>query len=188
VLRVVGLAGRLTSGHFPGQSRLFSLLGLRVGAAPGLAKSTTYARRFIVNQGDRSSFERCRSLVLVQWEPLRYHLVHELPDQRTAAGRWRQPFREWFGSLEAVAAAKVRVAVSRMEQGNLSNVEWFHGIGEYKIDWGPGLRIYLAKDGLKIIILIGGGTKKRQQQDIDQAVALWEDYKRRKASTSKGAK
>jgi putative component of toxin-antitoxin plasmid stabilization module len=32
-----------------------------------------------------------------------------------------------------------------MEQGNLSNVEWFRGIGEYKIDWGPGYRIYLAK-------------------------------------------
>jgi hypothetical protein len=70
--------------------------------------------------------------------------------------------------------------------GNLSNIEWFRGIGEYKIDWGPGLRIYLAKDGLKIIILIGGGTKKRQQQDIDQAVALWETYKRRKASTRQG--
>ncbi len=50
------------------------------------------------------------------------------------------------------------------------------------------MRIYLAKDGLKIIILIGGGTTKRQQQDTDQALALWEDYKRRKASTSKGAK
>ena len=97
------------------------------------------------------------------------------------------PFSEWFGSLEAVAAAKVRVAVSRMEQGNLSGVEWFRGIGEYKIDWGPGLRIYLAKDGLKIIILIGGGTKKRQQRDnIDHAVALWDDYKRRKASIKKG--
>ena len=47
-------------------------------------------------------------------------------------------FAEWFGSLEAVAAAKVRVAVSRMEQGNLSNVEWFRGIGEYKIDWDRG--------------------------------------------------
>ena len=44
------------------------------------------------------------------------------------------PFAEWFGSLVAVAAAKVRVAVSQMEQGNLSNVEWFRGIGEYKID------------------------------------------------------
>ena len=50
-----------------------------------------------------------------------------------------------------------------------------------------GYRIYLAKDGLKIIILIGGGTKKRQQTDIDEAVALWEDYKRRKARTKKGA-
>jgi putative addiction module killer protein len=96
------------------------------------------------------------------------------------------PFSEWFGSLDAVAAAKVRVAVSRIEQGNLSNVEWFRGIGEYKIDWGPGLRIYLAKDGLTIIILIGGGTKKHQQQDINQAVALWDDYKRRKVSTPKG--
>jgi putative addiction module killer protein len=96
------------------------------------------------------------------------------------------PFAKWFGLLEAVAAAKVRVAVSRMEQGNLSNVKWFSGIGEYKIDWGPGLRIYLAKDGQKIIILIGGGTKKRQQQDIDQAVALWNEYKRRKASNQKG--
>ncbi len=48
------------------------------------------------------------------------------------------PFGKWFGSLEAVVAAKVRVAVSRMEEGNLSNVEWFRGIGEYKIDWGRG--------------------------------------------------
>jgi putative addiction module killer protein len=96
------------------------------------------------------------------------------------------PFAKWFDGLEAVAAAKIRVAVSRIEQGNLSNVEWFRGIGECKINWGPGFRIYLGQDGLKIIILIGGGTKKRQQHDIDQAVALWEDYKRRKALMQKG--
>lgn len=75
-----------------------------------------------------------------------------------------------------------------MEQGNLPNVEWFRGIGEYQIDWGPGLHIYLAQDGLKIIIPIGGGTKKRRQWDIDRAVALWQGCKRRKASTSNGAK
>lgn len=97
------------------------------------------------------------------------------------------PFGAWFDSLDAVAAAKVRVAISRMEQGNLSNVKWFQGIGECKIDWGPGLRIYLAKEGLKLILLLGGGTKKRQQQDIDQAVALWEAHKHTKApSSSKG--
>jgi putative addiction module killer protein len=49
------------------------------------------------------------------------------------------------------------------------------------------LRIYVAKDGLKIILLVGGGTKKRQQRDIDQAVALWENYKRRKTSSQKGS-
>ncbi|TXL66077.1 type II toxin-antitoxin system RelE/ParE family toxin [Zeimonas arvi] len=96
------------------------------------------------------------------------------------------PFAEWFDSLEAVAAAKVRVAVGRMEQGNLSRVEWFRGIGEYKIDWGPGLRVYLARDGLTVILLIGGGTKRHQQRDIDHAVALWDDYKPRKACAWKG--
>ena len=102
------------------------------------------------------------------------------------------PFAEWFGSLEAVAAAKVRVAVNRMEQGNLSNVEWFRGIGEYKIDWGPGYRIYLAKDGEQLIILYGGSTKKEQQKAIDQAVLLHAEYKARKkasiAATKKGHK
>lgn len=98
----------------------------------------------------------------------------------------KSPYADWFGTLDAMVAAKVSVAAARMEQGNLSNVEWFRGIGEYKIDWGPGYRIYLAKDGLKIIVLLGGGSKKRQQKDIDQAVVLWEDYKRRKAQILKG--
>ena len=70
-------------------------------------------------------------------------------------------------------------------RGNLSSVKWFRGIGEYRIDWGPGYRIYLAKDGLKIIVLLGGGTKRAQQRDIERAVALWNDYKRRKAKETK---
>jgi putative addiction module killer protein len=98
------------------------------------------------------------------------------------------PFSAWFNSLEAVAAAKVRVALGRMEQGNFSNVEWFRGIGEFKINWGPGLRIYLARDGLRIVILIGGGTKKRQHQDIERACALWEDYNRRNKALGRGKK
>jgi putative addiction module killer protein len=95
------------------------------------------------------------------------------------------PYADWFGSLDAQAAAKITVAKLRMAQGNLSNVEWFRGIGEYKLDWGPGYRIYLARDGARLSILIGGGTKKGQQKDIDRAVALWEDYKRRKAEAEK---
>jgi len=90
------------------------------------------------------------------------------------------PYAEWFISLDPIAAAKVTVAKLRIEQGNLSNVEWFRGIGEYKIDWGPGYRIYLARDGSTILVLLGGGTKKRQQKDIERAIDLWESYKQRK--------
>ena len=59
----------------------------------------------------------------------------------------KSPYADWFATLDAITATRVRVAAARMEQGNLSNVEWFQGIGEYKSDWGPGYRIYLAKDG-----------------------------------------
>ena len=90
------------------------------------------------------------------------------------------PYADWFASLGPVEATKVTVAKLRMEQGNLSNIEWFRGIGECKIDWGPGYRVYLARDGMTIIVLLGGGTKKRQQKDIDRAVELWKSYKRRK--------
>ncbi len=90
------------------------------------------------------------------------------------------PYAQWFDTLVPDVAAKITTAKLRMQLGNLSNVEWFRGIGEYKIDFGSGWRIYLAKDGLKIIILLGGGSKKTQQRDIDTALALWADYKRRK--------
>ena len=55
------------------------------------------------------------------------------------------------------------------------------GVSEWKIDWGPGLRIYLAFDGTRLVILLGGGTKTRQQPDIEEALLRWADYKRRKA-------
>lgn len=54
------------------------------------------------------------------------------------------------------------------------------GVSEYKIDFGPGYRIYFGKDGDRLVILVGGGTKKRQQQDIARAKAVWSDYKRRR--------
>jgi len=71
-----------------------------------------------------------------------------------------------------------------MELGNTSSVEWFAGIGEYVIDWGPGYRIYLARDGDTLIVLFGGGTKRRQQPDIDRAKDLHQEYKKRKSSES----
>lgn len=90
------------------------------------------------------------------------------------------PYQQWFNGLDVIAAAKVTVAKARMELGNTSNIEWFRGIGEYKIDWGPGYRIYLARDGASLIVLFGGSSKKAQQRAIDKAVALHEEYKARK--------
>jgi putative addiction module killer protein len=98
------------------------------------------------------------------------------------------PYAEWFNRLPPEVAAKITVAKLRMEQGNLSRIEWFRGIGEYKIDSGPGYRIYLAKDGLTIIVLLGGGQKRGQQGDIDHAVRPWNDYKKRKAYATKASK
>ena len=92
------------------------------------------------------------------------------------------PYRVWFDRLHAQAAAKVATAVTRLELGNTSRVKWIGTIGEYRIDWGPGYRIYLAKDGEALIILLGGGTKQRQQADIDRAKALWAEYKARKTA------
>ena len=77
------------------------------------------------------------------------------------------------------------VAKYRLELGNTSNIKWFEGIGEYKIDWGPGYRIYLAKDGKDLIILFGGGTKKKQQTDIRLAKELHKEYKKREKEAKK---
>ena len=98
------------------------------------------------------------------------------------------PYADWFNSLDAQAAAKVATAKLRMELGNTSNVKWFSGIGEYVIDWGPGYRIYLAKDGDSLIVLFGGGTKRRQQADIEKPKALHAEYKARKAAARAEAK
>lgn len=93
----------------------------------------------------------------------------------------RSPFGTWFERLDAPAASKVTVALARMEGGNLSNAKSVgSGVFEYRIDWGPGYRIYFGQFGTEIVVLVGGGTKQRQQRDIREAVERWADYRRRK--------
>jgi len=97
-----------------------------------------------------------------------------------AGGGW-QPFAEWFADLDPAARAKVTRAVARMEQGNLSNAKSVgEGVIEYRIDSGPGYRVYFGRDGETLIILLTGGTKQRQQRDIDMAHEHWRDYKQSK--------
>jgi hypothetical protein len=57
---------------------------------------------------------------------------------------------------------------------------WARGCLEYRINWGPGYRVYFGRDGEVLVILLTGGTKKRQPRDIERAKALWADYKRRR--------
>lgn len=92
----------------------------------------------------------------------------------------RSPFGRWFVRLGAQAGAKVTAALYRLEQGNLSNVKSVgKGVSEYRIDFGPGYRIYFGQHAEQLIILLGDGTKKGQQKDIQLAQERWSDYKRK---------
>jgi len=97
--------------------------------------------------------------------------------------RGRSPYRDWFFSLDAQAATVVTVAIERLADGNTSRVKPIgEGVAEIRIDRGPGYRVYFGWDGNTLVVLLGGGTKRRQQRDIAQAIALWRLYKARKVS------
>ena len=85
----------------------------------------------------------------------------------------RSPFGLWFDGLDSMAANKIRTALARMEAGNLSNVK---GIGGGALEY----RIHFGRDGDTLIVLLGGGTKSRQQKDVENARDLWQEYKHRK--------
>jgi putative addiction module killer protein len=84
--------------------------------------------------------------------------------------------------LDLIASgAKVTRTLIRLEQGNFSNVKSVgEGVFEYRINFGPGYRIYFEQDRQALVILFTGGTKKRQQRDIDEAQIFWREYKQSK--------
>src|SRR5579864_1308656 len=94
----------------------------------------------------------------------------------------KSPFGRWFAALDARAAAIVTVALGRLGDGDTSGVKSIgEGAGELRIDRGPGYRVYFGWDGKALVILLGGGTKRRQQNDIQTALKHWRAYKARKA-------
>jgi putative addiction module killer protein len=98
----------------------------------------------------------------------------------------RSPFVEWFRGLNAEAARKVTSALYRLGLGNFSNVKSVGGgVFEYKINFGPGYRVYFGRDGQEVVILVGGGTKQRQQKDIATAKLRWAAYQAGKDKRSK---
>jgi putative addiction module killer protein len=98
-----------------------------------------------------------------------------------SASDGKSPFETWYADLDDPAAAKVTVALERLRQGNTSNAKGVgEGVLEYRIDWGPGYRVYFGRDGETLVILLTGGTKQRQARDIARAKEFWVDYRRRR--------
>src|SRR5690348_8955041 len=86
----------------------------------------------------------------------------------------RSAFTRWFDALDPAAAARVSTALYRVGQGNFSNVKGVgSGVFEYRMDSGPGYRIYFGKDGETLVVLLGGSTKRGQQPAIQAARDSW---------------
>jgi len=90
----------------------------------------------------------------------------------------KSPFAKWFDDLDAIAAAKVRVHMTRVELGNYSNVEPIgEGLSEIKIDFGPGYRVYFRSEIGFLLLLLGGSSKKGQKKAINAAKTAWKLYR-----------
>jgi putative addiction module killer protein len=90
-------------------------------------------------------------------------------------------FGEWLQQLaDERARAKIAVRVLRVGAGNFGDCKALReGVWELRIAWGPGYRVYFAKEGRSIVLLLCGGDKRRQSADIERAVGYWKDYKKR---------
>lgn len=96
---------------------------------------------------------------------------------REYTGDGGSPFADWFNELDAVTAARVDRYVRRLAAGNFGAAKSLrHGVFELRLDFGPGYRVYYAREGRTIILLLGGGSKRRQDADIAAAVARWKRY------------
>lgn len=103
----------------------------------------------------------------------------------TVAGR--NVFQAWFDGLrDQQAQARIQMRLARLERGLFGDVEpCGGGVSELRIDWGPGYRVYLARTGLEIVLLLNGGDKRTQNADIKQAKENRHDYQQRTKVQSK---
>ena len=105
----------------------------------------------------------------------------ELRYYQTVAGE--QPFVEWLQGLkDRQARTRIEARIARVAVGNFGDTGPVgEGVLELRIDWGPGYRVYFARLGQVVVLLLCGGDKRTQQKDIDRAKAYFEDYKARTA-------
>lgn len=109
--------------------------------------------------------------------------MFEVQDYLTADGQ--DPYTQWLGGLvDRQARARVLVRVNRMAAGNFGDCKPLaNGLWELRIDWGPGYRVYYAQAGKRLILLLVGGDKRKQQADITAALAYWTDWQQRRTPT-----
>jgi putative addiction module killer protein len=107
------------------------------------------------------------------------NIVPDIREYLTADGF--SPFQHWFRRLDSTPRARVAVALQRLAEGNPGD---HRGVGmgvlEIRLHAGPGYRVYFGRDGESLVILLAGGIKRRQREDIQMAHERWQDYHRRK--------
>lgn len=95
---------------------------------------------------------------------------------RTAANK--EPFTEWLLHLRDMRARTIiRTRLNRLVLGHLGDIRFVgNGVWEMKIHHGPGYRVYFGRLGKRTVVLLAGGDKSSQQNDIHQAVTYWKEY------------
>jgi putative addiction module killer protein len=105
--------------------------------------------------------------------------MYEIQDYLTPEGR--DAYMDWLSGLaDRMARARVAARIARMQSGNFGDHKPLSdGVWELRIDHGPGYRVYYAQAGMRLVLLLVGGDKRRQQADIDTALAYWKDWQER---------
>jgi|EndMetStandDraft_5_1072996.scaffolds.fasta_scaffold00796_16 putative addiction module killer protein len=92
------------------------------------------------------------------------------PSSQLIEVRRTTEFQDWLRGLkDRTAQQRIATRLVRMQSGLLGDVKYFKGIGELRIDYGPGYRVYFVKQGNVVIVLLCGGDKKSQPSDIKRA-------------------
>ena len=95
-------------------------------------------------------------------------------------------FDQWLREQSPDTRGRIQTRIDRIELGNLGDHKSVgQGVFELRIHYGPGYRVYLGRDGEALVILLGGGTKKRQSRDIETAQSRWDAYQQEKRNARK---
>lgn len=106
--------------------------------------------------------------------------MYQVSTYKTEDGR--EPFKEWLTTLsDRQAKSRILTRLERMEAGNFGDCKPITGgVWELRIDYGPGYRVYYSRVQGKLVLLLIGGDKRKQQSDIDMALVYLEDWKERR--------